>query len=71
MIKELDIVSLTTDVPSAELEAGEEGTIVHVYPSNTDFEVEFPAKKGRSGVVASLPSTSIRPLSPVDSELRN
>jgi len=46
-IQLLDVVALTTDLPSHGLVAGEIGTVVEVHPKG-GFEVEFVAQDGRT-----------------------
>ena len=41
MLKEHDIITLTTALPQDGLQAGEVGTIVHVHASGKAFVVEF------------------------------
>ena len=40
-LREHDIVTLTADLPSDGLRAGEVGTVVHVHASGKAFVVEF------------------------------
>ena len=63
MSKELDRVVLTTDVPAEGLEAGDVGTVVHVYRDGQACEVEFVALDGRTAAVVTLEATQIRPVS--------
>lgn len=42
MIKELDCVVVTASIPSERLEAGDVGTVVHIYKNGVAYEVEFP-----------------------------
>ena len=41
MLKEHDIITLTTALPQDGLQAGEVGTIVHVHASGKAFAVEI------------------------------
>jgi hypothetical protein len=47
MIKEHDRIVLTERVPATGLEAGNVGTVVHVYADGKAFEVEFTTLNGR------------------------
>lgn len=49
-MKLLDMVSLTEDIPDANLKAGECGTIVDVFQDGAAFDVEFI----RDGVTVAL-----------------
>jgi len=57
MIKELDIIALTVDLPEEQLKAGDMGTVVHIYQGQKAYEVEFMTLDGETvGVVHLLPS---------------
>lgn len=60
MIKEHERVVLTVPVPAESLEAGDVGTVVHVYPDGLAYEVEFVALDGHTAVVATLEATQVR-----------
>jgi hypothetical protein len=47
MIKKHERVVLKTDLPAEKLEAGDVGTVVHVYRNGLAYEVEFttPSKQ--------------------------
>ena len=62
MIKELDIVILTTDVPKEGLERGDVGTVVHAYQDGQAFEVEFMTLDGETAAVVTVESSRIRPV---------
>ncbi len=47
MIKEHDRVVLTTPASTESLEAGDVGTVVHVYRDGLAFEVEFTTLRAR------------------------
>ena len=66
MIKENDRVVLTKSVPSAALEEGDVGTVVHVYKDGEAYEVEFLTLDGRTAAVATLESSHVRAVSPRD-----
>ena len=65
-MKEHDRVVLTVSVPERELEAGDVGTIVHVYSDGRAFEVEFLALDGRTAAVVTLEADMVRPVSPTE-----
>ncbi|WP_018600931.1 DUF4926 domain-containing protein [Mycobacterium sp. 155] len=54
MFRELDPVTLATDVPAEGLTAGARGVIVHVHPGGRDFEVEVFDADGTTVAVATL-----------------
>ena len=55
----LDIVTLQEDLPSYHLHKGDLGTIVHVYPAEGFYEVEFLQRDGRTIAVVTLPQASL------------
>jgi len=54
MWKEHDVVTVTVDVPTEGLSAGDVGAIVHCYPDQNAFEVDFLDDQGRSKGVATV-----------------
>jgi len=62
MIKEHDRIVLTTDIPDEGLEAGDVGTVVHVYPGAEGYEVEFLALDGNTEAVVTLRNSQVRPV---------
>lgn len=64
MIKEHDRVVLEVAVPGEGLEAGDVGTVVHVYHDGQAFEVEFVALDGHTAAVATVEAGQIRPVNP-------
>lgn len=62
MINEHDRVVLTTMVPDEGLEAGDVGTVVHVYRDGFAFEVEFTALMGNTAAVVTLAASQVRPV---------
>ena len=54
VLKEHERVVLTTSVGELQLEAGDVGTIVHVYTDGTAYEVEFVTLDGHTTAVATL-----------------
>ena len=62
MITQHDRVVLTAPVPSEHLEAGDVGTVVHVYADGAAFEVEFTTLDGMTAAVATVDASSVRPV---------
>jgi hypothetical protein len=65
-IKEHDCVVLSQDVPGAGLEAGDIGTVVHVHPGGSGYEVEFMMLAGRTLTVATLRQEQLLAIQPHD-----
>jgi hypothetical protein len=63
MIKEHERVVLTTAVPPEGLEAGDVGTVVHVYDNGLAYEVEFITLDGKTAAVVTLDASQVRPVS--------
>ena len=64
MTAELDSVVLTRDLPDHGLKAGDIGTVVFVYPSGSEFEVEFVTAGGGTVAVLPLSVGEVRPMLP-------
>jgi hypothetical protein len=62
MIKEHERVVLRTPVPAEGLEAGDVGTVVHVYADGLAYEVEFLTLDGHTAAVATLEADQVRPV---------
>ena len=62
MLNEHERVVLVTTLPTEGLEAGDVGTIVHVYRDGQAYEVEFVRADGRTVALVTLPSADIRPM---------
>ena len=62
MIKEHDRVVLLAPVPTERLEAGDVGTVVHVYSDGAAFEVEFTTLDGGTAAVATVAAHNVRPV---------
>ena len=62
MIKEHERVVLTAPVPAEGLEAGDVGTVVHIYRDGLAYEVEFTMLEGRTAAVVTLESNQVRPV---------
>lgn len=63
MIKEHERVVLTTPVPAEGLEAGDVGTVVHIYSDGLAYEVEFTTLDGCTAAVCTLATSQVRPVS--------
>jgi hypothetical protein len=64
MIKELDQIVLTTDLPEYGLQAGDIGTVILVHQAGAGYEVEFVALDGETVAVVSLFAAQVRPIGP-------
>ena len=62
MLKEHERIVLMTPLPEENLEAGDVGTIVHVYADGQAYEVEFVALDGHTTAVATLEAGQVRPV---------
>ncbi|HEX5733207.1 MAG TPA: DUF4926 domain-containing protein [Blastocatellia bacterium] len=62
LIKEHERVVLTTSVPASGLEAGDVGTVVHIYKDGQAFEVEFVTLNGHTAAVLTLEASQVRPV---------
>ena len=62
MIKEHERVVLTGPVAAEGLEAGDVGTVVHVYRDGLAYEVEFTTLAGKTAAVVTLEAPQVRPV---------
>lgn len=62
MIKEHDRIVLKSAVPAENLEAGDVGTVVHVYPDSLAYEVEFTTLNGDTAAVVTVEAAQVRPV---------
>ena len=62
MIKEHARVVLKEPVPAEGLEAGDVGTVVHVYRDGLAYEVEFTTLEGKTAAVVTLEASQVRPV---------
>ena len=60
MLKEHERVVLKTSVSAEGLEAGDVGTVVHVYRDGQAYEVEFTTLNGQTAAVVTLEATQVR-----------
>jgi hypothetical protein len=62
MIRELENVVLTTNLPEHGLESGDIGTVVLVHRDGKGYEVEFVALDGETVAVVSVLASQVRPV---------
>jgi hypothetical protein len=62
MIKEHDRIVLKTPVAAEGLEAGDVGTVVHVYRDGLAYEVEFTTLNGDTAAVVTVEAAQVRPV---------
>lgn len=62
MIRELDTVVLTHDIPEHGLKGGDVGAVVHRYHDRGAFEVEFVTAEGKTIAVLTLTESDLRPM---------
>jgi len=60
MIKEHDRIVLTKAIPAERLEAGDVGTVVHVYRDGLAYEVEFTTLGGETAAVVTVEAAQLR-----------
>ena len=66
MIDEHDRIVLTEPLPAPDLQAGDVGTVVHVYEEGTACEVEFFSLDGRTVAVETVSASALRPIASTD-----
>jgi hypothetical protein len=62
MLKKHKRVVLKSAVPAERLEAGDVGTVVHVYRDGLAYEVEFTTLAGKTAAVVTVEATQVRPV---------
>ena len=62
MIREHDRVVLTVAVPDYGLEPGDVGVVVHIYPREEAYEVEFVTLGGQTAAIVTTLAVQIRPI---------
>ena len=62
MIQEHDRIVLTAAIPAERLEAGDVGTVVHIYRDGAAYEVEFVTLAGKTIAVATVEAGQLRPV---------
>ncbi len=66
MIREHERVVLKKSMPAERLEAGDVGTVVHVYSDGKAYEVEFVALDGHTAAVVTVEASDVRPVMPTE-----
>jgi hypothetical protein len=62
MIREHDRVVLTVALSDHGLEPGDVGAVVHIYPRQEAYEVEFLTLAGQSAAIVATSADQIRPI---------
>lgn len=63
-IKEHERIVLAKPLPNEEFkEAGDVGTVVHVYRDGLAYEVEFTTLDGQTAAVVTVEASDVRPVS--------
>jgi hypothetical protein len=62
MIRELDTVVLTHDIPEHGLLSSDVGAVVHCYEDGEAWEVEFVTAEGATVAVLTLGTADVRPM---------
>ena len=66
MIPEHQRAILTVDLPENNLQAGDMGTVVHIYDDQQAYEVEFFTAAGQTLDVVTVEASQVRPASQRD-----
>ena len=53
---------LSVSVSTEGMEAGDVGTVVHLYPDSRAYEVEFTTLSGQTAAVVTLQADQVRPV---------
>ena len=62
MMKELDQIVLTADLPKEGLKTDDVGTVVHIHRDGEAFEVEFMTLAGETVAVTTVLASQVRPI---------
>jgi hypothetical protein len=62
MIKELETVVLSRDLPEYGLNQGDIGAVVHSYSGDQALEIEFVTGEGQTIAVVTLDAKDVRPM---------
>ncbi len=62
MIRELESIVLTQDVPEYNLKRDDVGTVVLIHRGGEGYEVEFVALDGETIAVVTLEASQVRPI---------
>jgi hypothetical protein len=66
MIQEHERAVLIVDLPEFDLQAGDVGTVVHVYNDGAAYEIEFFTLKGHTLDVVTVEASQVRAVSQRD-----
>ena len=66
MIREYDCIVLTQNLLEEGLQAGDEGTVVHIHEDGAAYEVEFMTLTGQTVAVATVLPSQLRPVNSHD-----
>jgi len=69
MIRELDRVVLTVDIPDDKLKAGDVGRVLYINKKQKAVEVEFTTYDGKTAIVAAAKTSQVR--HPAKGELKH
>jgi Domain of unknown function (DUF4926) len=64
MMREHERVVLKSPIPDKGLEAGDVGTVIHIYRDGEAYEIEFVALDGHTVPVTTVESSQVRPVTP-------
>jgi hypothetical protein len=62
MIKELETIVLSRNIPEYGLSRGDIGAVVHSYKGGDTLEIEFVTGEGHTIAVVTLDATDVRPM---------
>jgi hypothetical protein len=62
MMRELELIALTRDIPEHGLQSGDVGTVVHCYRDGVALEVEFVTAAGGTIAVLTLSASDVHPM---------
>ena len=61
-ITEHDRIVLSAPIPQEGLEAGDVGTVIHLYRDGLAYEVEFTTLDGKTAAVVTVEAANVRPV---------
>ncbi len=62
MVRELDTIVLSRDIPEYGLSQGDIGAVVHSYKGGNALEIEFVTGEGETVAVVTLDARDVRPM---------
>ena len=65
-MREHERVVLKSPILDKGLEAGDVGTVVHVFRDGEAYEIEFVALDGHTAAVATVEASQVRPVHPAE-----